>query len=75
MTIHRLTLNIVLFALGLNIALASASIPAPQPQDCDSGMGCLHSEISVKAIKISRPVRSRDEAGNDQAAGIIIAYG
>lgn len=58
MTIHRLTLNIVFFALGLNIALASASPAIAQSDACDGAAGCLHPEIIVEAIKISRPARS-----------------
>jgi len=76
MTIHRITSNIVLFALGLNIALASASAPTSQfTDDCGSAKGCVHPALTVKAIKISRPVRSREDVGNDQIAAIEIAYG
>lgn len=58
MTIHRLTTNIILFALGLNIALASAPLRSPAAQDSDASMHSVQTALTIKALKISRPARS-----------------
>jgi len=58
MTIHRLTTNIILFALGLNIALASAPLRIPAEQAGNASIQSVQQIATIKALKISRPARS-----------------